>query len=40
MRLTEARLDADGEAGTKTPSDPKAAADRVAAGAALTLTLK
>jgi len=36
----EARLDADGDAGTKDASDPKAAADRVAAGAALTLTLK
>ncbi|MEA2572048.1 MAG: cytochrome c-type biosis protein CcmH [Acidobacteriota bacterium] len=36
----EARLDSDGDAGTREPSDPKAAADRVAAGAALTLTLK
>jgi tetratricopeptide (TPR) repeat protein len=36
----EARLDADGDAGTREPSDPQATAGKVAAGAVLTLTLK
>src|SRR5262249_24447957 len=34
----EARIDADGDPLTKTPSDPIAAADNVAAGSNLTLT--
>lgn len=36
----EARLDADGDAATKSPSDPIATADGVSGGASLALTLK
>ena len=36
----EARLDADGNAMTKDPADPKASQDNVAAGASVTLTLR
>jgi tetratricopeptide (TPR) repeat protein len=35
----EARLDADGDAGTSDPADPRASADGVRAGTAVTLTL-
>jgi len=36
----EARLDADGNAMTKDPADPKASQDNVAAGTSVTLTLR
>jgi len=36
----EARLDADGDAATKSPTDPIATADGVSTGSALALTLK
>ncbi|HEY2323299.1 MAG TPA: tetratricopeptide repeat protein [Thermoanaerobaculia bacterium] len=36
----EARLDSDGDAATKSPTDPTAAADGVSTGATLSLTLK
>lgn len=35
----EARLDSDGDAGTSDPADPRASADGVSAGSAVTLTL-
>ncbi|HYK04058.1 MAG TPA: tetratricopeptide repeat protein [Thermoanaerobaculia bacterium] len=35
----EARLDSDGDAGTNDPADPRASADGVSAGSAVTLTL-
>lgn len=35
----EARLDSDGDAGTNDPADPRASADGVTAGSAVTLTL-
>jgi hypothetical protein len=38
MRI-EARLDADGDAGTTAPTDPRAAVDGVTAGATVELTL-
>ena len=36
----EARLDADGDAGTSSPTDPRAVADGVSAGSSVQLTLK
>ena len=36
----EARLDSDGDAMTKNPSDPKAEQDGVSAGATVALVLK
>ena len=39
MRI-EARLDSDGNATTKTPGDPSAVQDGVAAGSSITLTLR